>query len=80
MTDTPGPDDYAFPIAPGDVPYWQPGMTLRDWFAGQAMPALLETCGYDTREKGENYADYIARKSYEIADAMMAERAKGDDT
>ena len=39
------PEDYAFPVAPGDVPYWQPGMTLRDWFAGQALPQAVEDYG-----------------------------------
>jgi hypothetical protein len=43
------------------------GMTLRDWFAGQAMAAMVtpHTCD-----------DRIAQWSYQTADAMIAERAK----
>lgn len=51
-----------------------PGMTLRDWFAGQiagGMAAFSGTAGvsYGPRE--------IAGRSYEVADAMLAEREKG---
>lgn len=49
------------------------GMTLRDWFAGQALahiPALLEA-------KEQNKSGFnIARHAYEIADAMIVQRAK----
>ena len=41
------------------------GMTLRDWFAGQALVGAV-TQGYDK-------AEVVA---YRIADAMLAERAK----
>ena len=43
------------------------GMSLRDWFAGQA---LLATAGY--RESAD--IDDIARQSYAIADAMLKAR------
>lgn len=78
MTD----DQQAFPAAWGNHEQggnYVPGMTLRDWFAGQAMPALLKLCVGDTLEKGQSYADYIARNSYEIADAMMAKQAVAED-
>ena len=39
------------------------GMTLRDYFAAHAMPTI---------HKGND--DYIARRAYELADAMMKER------
>ena len=45
------------------------GMTLRDWFAGQALANDL-TQG----EPAINAAFY----AYQIADAMLAERAKED--
>lgn len=46
-----------------------PGMTLRDWFAGQSLAALSAT--------GEIYPhSELARTAYEIADAMLAERNK----
>ena len=47
------------------MPY--PGMSLRDWFAGLAMQALVST------ELSDKMAVVGA---YEIADAMLAERAK----
>ncbi len=46
-----------------------PGMTLRDYFAGQALAGLAvmpEGMGIST----------LANVSYKIADAMLAERAK----
>jgi len=47
------------------------GMTLRDWFAGQA---LAGNCAADT--ENQYSVDKLARWSYETADAMLAERAK----
>ena len=42
------------------------GMTLRDWFAGQALTAVTMKC--EIRPKD------LARISYEIADAMLEAR------
>ena len=50
----------------------QPGMDLRDWFAGLAMQGLaMESIAFQGLgvKKGVEYA-------YEIADAMMEERKK----
>lgn len=44
---------------------------LRDMFAGQAMNGLLS----DTSDRG---IGYITKRSYEIADAMIEERKKGE--
>ena len=48
------------------------GMTLRDWFAGQAMAGML-TIGnlYDTYSE-----EQVARGAYAQADAMMEARKK----
>lgn len=46
------------------------GMSLRDWFAGQA---LLATAGHLESSSIENIAD----NSYRIADAMLASRNGG---
>lgn len=55
----------AFPIAVEK--YFQEGMTLKDYFAAQAMNALII--------KGEvRGTDLIAMRAYEIADAMMEAR------
>ena len=61
----------AFPnILPGSM-LEHPGMTLRDWFAGQAAGGL---CAH---KFGPPSWDNIARDAYIVADAMLAERAKG---
>jgi hypothetical protein len=44
----------------------QEGMSLRDYFAGQAMQALLVDCAGLFRD--------VARNAYECADAMLAAR------
>lgn len=46
------------------------GMTLRDYMAAKALTGLL-SCA-DTAPSNPNWA----RRAYEIADAMLAERAK----
>jgi len=55
----------------------QRGMTLRDYFAGQAIAALAEHVGrFDMSHSQAEYA-------YRLADAMIAEREKEtnrDDT
>lgn len=51
-------------------------LTLRDWFAGMiagGMAAHSGTCG------AAFAPDDIAERSYEVADAMLAERAKSSD-
>lgn len=48
------------------------GVSLRDWIPGQALICLLDTCRGDNR--GVTFVDYVARASYEMADAMLAAR------
>lgn len=57
----------AFPLHPGVNPDWQAsaGMSLRDWFAGQAMSHIAAK-GYDPKTTAE--------WAYSQADAMLAER------
>lgn len=51
-----------------------PGMSLRDYFAGQIAPSLLQTItGQGTQEEA---SAYIAIVAYDLADAMLAEREK----
>jgi hypothetical protein len=60
------------------------GMTLRDWFAGQALAGVLKSCGdlscyYDhsAGSKGDNDIPSpiaVASFAYELADAMLKAR------
>lgn len=50
--------------------YYAAGMTLRDWFAGQALVGLLAS---DT-EKWPWPAIGAAMRAYDIADAMLNAR------
>ena len=50
-----------------DAVTYATGMSLRDWFAGQAMKTIIEYEGMDLDAT-------IARQSYELADAMLKER------
>jgi len=43
------------------------GMSLRDWFAGQAIVG---------EDLSQNEIDLIAAAAYNLADAMIAERSK----
>lgn len=48
------------------------GMTLRDYFAGQALVALI---AHPEAFEGDDPRAAIAHTAYEIADAMLKERA-----
>jgi hypothetical protein len=52
------------------------GMTLRDYFAAQAMQALL-IGGYENITKG--YWNATPKKAYEMADLMLQERGKNHE-
>ncbi len=59
---------HAFPTENTSPEY--AGMTLRDWFAGQALAGICareeeDICGSQ---------QYLAENAYEIADAMMRAR------
>jgi hypothetical protein len=51
------------------------GMSLMDWFAGQALSGLAWKSG--SREGDHEAAQQVAEACYIMADAMLAERAKG---
>lgn len=89
MTD--GGPAFPSPLRPEDGFWNAQGMSLRDWFAGQALPGAIED--YDRKrwvggsvatESMLPYAaqatgareDIIARQAYRYADAMLAERAR----
>lgn len=61
----------AFPRSDSTYAQAQSGMTLRDWFAGQALQAIPSIgCGSDL------HFNEIAIEAYRLADAMLAERNK----
>lgn len=51
------------------------GMSLRDYFAGQAMAGMSRVGPWALIED-ESIAPKFARAAYVLADAMLAERAK----
>lgn len=53
------------------------GMTLRDWFAGQALNGAAGCVRSIIRLDRETQAQADARWSYERADAMLAAREQG---
>lgn len=66
-------DKPAFPVTAGNQ-FFTTGMTLRDWFAGQALVNLADRAGSMAFDpKG------AASIAYEFADAMLAEREKPND-
>lgn len=67
MTDPIKDGGPAFPPHPGSQ---HQGMSLRDWFAGQAAVGLTWQAG----GPWEQEADNIARGAYVMADAMLAAR------
>jgi hypothetical protein len=62
----------AFPSYDGHNPT-HVGMTLRDYFAAQAVTAM---CG--PIWPSDSDAAELARRSYFLADAMLSERSKGE--
>jgi hypothetical protein len=83
MTDKTG--GAAFPCEQGHTPegFWNdsfdPGMTLRDYFAAKAMQGVL-AMGPETVDgrklQHPKDSNVIAVIAYALADAMLAERAK----
>jgi hypothetical protein len=60
-----------------------PGMTARDWFAGQALIGLLSSresqlaLYADASAEGKDTTTYVAEAVFEMADAMIAARKAG---
>lgn len=77
----------------GDV-FHEPGMSLRDWFAGQVLAGIMaqshagpkdwtemghgwgEDCCNDLNKHSKVVALTLAGFAYQMADTMLAERAK----
>ena len=54
---------------------FQPGMTLRDWFAGQAMAIYAKRW----KDVSAAYRHNVAARCYAVADAMLAAREATND-
>lgn len=70
------PNPLAFPS--GDFTGIEPnnGMTLRDKFAESALPSVI-MLGHSGVWGPADSPAYCARRAYEFADAMLAERRNG---
>ena len=58
---------------------WEPGMSRRDWFAGQALAGLCAAHAHPQSSGYPNEPDQVAcisRDSYKLAEGMLAEREK----
>lgn len=68
----------AFPVHSA-VGAGKDGMTLRDWFAGKVMAAAMTNAeGLGAMDEDDRKSLFVmaAKISYEVADAMLAERNK----
>lgn len=66
-----GPNGFPFSVA-------DKGMTLRDWFAGQALAGVLIICRDDTAyQKAVGDPDeYLSTQAYRMADPMLKARSR----
>ena len=62
----------AFPITAGNEVYAR-GLTLRDYFAGQALAGILA----NPHNRREALIIEMGKDAYRFADAMLAQREKG---
>ena len=72
---------YAFPGSlqeGGNTVSHAKGMTLRDWFAGQAL-AAQSAMPFRFRAPPEDCARGVAERCYTLADAMLAHRENGHE-
>ena len=53
------------------------GMTLRDWFAGQALMGLMAS--ERATDDAQYQPDVAADRAYRMADAMLAEKFKAEE-
>jgi hypothetical protein len=65
-------DGPAFPSTETFKGRFNPGLTIRDYFAAKAMQGLIATS--DSRPGELGHEDWISRSAYAIADEMMKTR------
>lgn len=60
--------------------YTAHGMSLREWFAGQALAATLQAfTGNGWHNPNDYQIEHFAKTAWRCADAMLAERAKREE-
>jgi hypothetical protein len=65
----------AFPIQATETDPAREGMTLRDYFAGQAMAGMCGTLNKDVAVR-DGQVQLLAFFAYELADAMLKARGR----
>lgn len=65
-------------LTTGSGEAWSMGMSLRDWFAGQALTGLAWAYGATDLRLAVDPTPILADKAYAIADAMLEARRKTD--
>lgn len=74
-----GGSAFAHMAADGHGDY-RPGLTKREYFAAQALPACIYKCVPQECADGETMEQMFARKSFLVADAMIkASKGPSDD-
>jgi hypothetical protein len=63
---------YSYEVMPDRELHTYFGMTLRDWFAGQAMVGILANDSDPSPEQ----VPHIVASAYILADAMLSQREK----
>lgn len=53
------------------------GLSLRDWFAGQALVAMSIAAPYSDTARSADYQQAVSAAAYAYADAMLAARKGG---
>lgn len=79
MTDKPNDGGPAFPGGShinGEYDLVSDGMSLRDWFAGQALAGWM--ADPNSIPSAHDNAKAISESVYKMADAMLAERGKSN--
>ena len=71
----------AFPLVSDIIGHCE-GMTLRDWFAGQALGAIVTATSNGQHQPARderNLIEGMAHDAYELADAMLDARKETDN-
>lgn len=71
-------DESAFPVQVGNTIDDLRGMSLLDWFAGQAMVGAYDAWMAECRDANVSSVN-MAKECYLLADAMMNERKRRND-